>query len=213
MYFWRDTELSTSKDVVVRGIAWKHFWNHFLFPSHVEEVGYPEHIKKQLLPLRKSENHYHTNRSFKLKYMGSYARKRNCESDILNKPIWCIEWVRAVLSNKIAFHTGKNHSPLCTQMRELLLCESWLPAWGSDRTNILSTFETFLECGSGHAGWRQLVKGLPDMGADLVRNNIQGTWKKIFSRYPHNSGELCLKQDAYSVLNKLIWRDWGTYKK
>lgn len=49
------------------------------------------------------------------------------------------------------------------------------------------------------------------MATDLVRNNtIQ---EEIFTCSPYNSGELSLKQDAYSGLNKLIWRDWRTYKK
>lgn len=48
------------------------------------------------------------------------------------------------------------------------------------------------------------LEGWPSMGTDLVRNNIKGTWKEIFTCSPYNSGELSLKQDAYSNLNKLI---------
>lgn len=58
----------------------KMFLNGFLFPSHVAKVGYPEHIIKQLLPLRKFGNDYYTIRSFKLKYMNSYAKQTNKQS-------------------------------------------------------------------------------------------------------------------------------------
>lgn len=32
--------------MVVWEMTWQRFWNGFLFLAHVDEVGYPKHIKK-----------------------------------------------------------------------------------------------------------------------------------------------------------------------
>lgn len=164
--------------MVVWEITWKRFWNGFLFPPHVDEVGYPEHIKKQLLPLRKFESHYYFIRYFKRKYMYSFAKKekkRNCESNILNKLIWCIVWVRTVFSNFLRLHfihkklqpTVKGYCCLShdCQPEDLIGWVFW--------THVRSSWRVGQGMPDGD-GW---FKGWPDMGTDLVKNSIKGTWK------------------------------------